>query len=498
MEEVEDIQYIDKNIIRSLSSANDHNVLQDNNERLITRQDPIIDSAMFKAYEILRKIALDHGLENELAVPRTVLVGDTSSGKSMLIQMFLRFPCAFSQANVGTRCPVQYKLRYDPNLNDGEIRFIQPKHWRAQDLGKNLQIEMARIENDHKNEGGFRLEPFIIEIASKHYTDFEILDVPGLISGDRDTNKRAAVERITEHYVRDPSFMIVQLKEAQQLADNTYGTRRIGELCTDEPAHWGSKFSARKDYIQHTITIQTKFDAFMREHDNGTTANDDIRTRIEIFPNTFFTNMIFDLYNFTDHSYAENVEYIARLPEREKKEVDEWIDRINAKAGTSDSKYHLFNQHYRPLIGIDVVRQQIQELWLRAFRAALPRLQETINRLIRKHSDEFETALFNFEQQDPRTVRNNYQRYIETFRTTISDYAAYRAEVNALFPLDEYGRSYQQIENEYNTWNRKQPLTWRAYLSAEQLKQNSNGQILATLDLRYIGARHFERLRQVR
>lgn len=260
-----------------------------------TRQDPMIDKAMFDAYEVLRGIAVKHGLENELAIPRIVFVGDTSSGKSMLVQMFLRFPCTFSQANVGTRCPVQYKLRYDPNLADGEIRFIQPKNWRAEDLGKNLQREMARIENDHKNEGGFRLEPFIIEIASKHYTDFEILDVPGLVSGDPDSTKRASVERITEHYVRDPSFMIVQLKEAQQLADNTYGTRRIGELCTDEPAHWGSKLPARKDYAQYTITIQTKFDAFMREHDNGTAANEDIQMRVDAFPNAFFTNMVFDL-----------------------------------------------------------------------------------------------------------------------------------------------------------------------------------------------------------
>ncbi|CAF1540775.1 unnamed protein product [Adineta ricciae] len=468
-----------------------------NDELRQIRQDPLIDSAMFKAYELLRKTALDHNLTHELAVPRTVIVGDTSSGKSMLVQMFLRFPCAFSQANVGTRCPVQYKLRHDPNLADGEIRFIQPKHWRAEELSKNLQMEMVRIENDYKNDGGFRLEPFVVEIASKHYTDFEILDVPGLVSGDRDPNKRAAVERITEYYVRDPSFMIVQLKEAQQLTDNTYGTRRIGELCTAEPAHWGSSFPARKDYAQHTITIQTKFDAFMREHDNGTAANEDIRTRINNFPNTFFTNMVFDLYNFTEKSFEDNVRYITRLPETEKKEVDDWINRINAKAGTNDARYLLFNQQYRPLIGIDIVRQQIQELWLRAFRAALPRLLDTINQLIQKCSKEFDTALFNLEQQNPRSVRNNYQKYIETFRTTISDYAAYRAEVNALFPLEDYGRTYAQIENEYNEWNRKQSLTWRAYLSSEQLKDIPNGQVLATLNLQYVGARHFERLRQV-
>ncbi|CAF4068707.1 unnamed protein product [Rotaria sordida] len=228
-------------------------------ERCTIRQDPIIDSVIFKAYENLPKIALDYGLERELAVPRTVIVSDPSSGKSMLVQMFLRFPCAFSHANVGTRCPVKYILRYDLNLPGGEIRFIEPKHWQAKDLCKKLELEMKRIEKTHRHEGSFRLELFTVEIASKHYTDFEILDVSALVRGDLDANKRAAVERITKHYVCDPSFMIVQqLKEAQQLADNTYGTRRIGELCINKPALDGSKFPSRKNYAQHTVTIQTK------------------------------------------------------------------------------------------------------------------------------------------------------------------------------------------------------------------------------------------------
>ncbi|CAF4109811.1 unnamed protein product, partial [Rotaria sordida] len=472
--------------------------LIDYQRKQTVRQYPMIDSAIFEAYEILRKTALDYNLEHDLAVPRIVFVGDTSSGKSMLIQMFLRFPFAFSQANVGTRCPVQYKLRYDRQLADDEIRFIQPGNWRAEDLGNNLQTEMAQIEKKWKHQGGFCVEPFVVEIASKKYTDIEILDVPGLVSGDQDANRRATVERITQRYVRDPNFMIVQIKEAQQLVDNTYGTRRIGELCTEEYTQSDSSFPPRHDYMQHTITIQMKFDAFVREHVNGTDANQDIQTRINAFPNTYFTNVIFDTYNFAAHDYHENVEYIAGIPEKEKNFVDEWIAKLDNEARKSSSKHQLFNQQYRALIGIDVVRKQIQELWLRAFRTALPKLQRVIDQLIEKQKKKFDTALLDLGQQDPRSVRNNYQKYIETFRTMISDYAAYRAEVNNMFDQEDYGRTYEQIENEYNAWNRKESLTWRAYLSADQLKRHPNERLerITTLDLLYVGARHFERLRQ--
>lgn len=41
------------------------------------------DQAMFDAYVALRKIAQKYGLEEKLAIPRVVFVGETSSGKSM-------------------------------------------------------------------------------------------------------------------------------------------------------------------------------------------------------------------------------------------------------------------------------------------------------------------------------------------------------------------------------------------------------------------------------
>ncbi|CAF0886983.1 unnamed protein product [Adineta ricciae] len=484
--------------LNDLASSDENDSILHNDDGLRkTWEKSLIDPAIFKAYQNLRNIVVERGLEKELIVPRIVFVGDTSAGKSMLVQMFLQFPSVFSQANVGTRCPVQYVLRYDPTLADDDVHIIRPRGWRPQDLGRNLQQEMIRIENDHKSEGGFRILPFVVEIASKHYTDIEILDLPGLISGDRDKNKRAAVERITEYYVRDPSFMIVQLKEAQQLVDNTYGMLRIDELCTAEPALWGSKLPARKNYAQHMITIQTKFDAFMLNHDNGSATNEDIRTRIHAFPNSYFTNMVFDLYNFADHSYDENVRYIAEVPEREKEAVDNWIDRINTRANSNESLYQLFNQEYRSLIGIDVVRKKIQDLWSQAFRNAIPELLQTVDRLIQQSNLKHKKALSNLKQQDPKAVRGVYLNYIEEFRKTISNYAAYRAEVNNMFPLNEYGRTYEEIEMEYNEWNRKQPLTWRAYLSSEQLKQIPGKKELEALNSRYVGAYHFGRLQEV-
>ncbi|CAF0911974.1 unnamed protein product [Didymodactylos carnosus] len=94
----------------------------------------------------------------------------------MLVQNFLHFPCSFSQLNVATRCPIAYRLGYNPRLKDGEIRFTQPFDLKAQDLGEQLKELMAQIEMTHRDTGGFRLELYIIEIDGNEYTDFEILD----------------------------------------------------------------------------------------------------------------------------------------------------------------------------------------------------------------------------------------------------------------------------------------------------------------------------------
>jgi hypothetical protein len=94
-------------------------------------------------------------------------------------------------------------------------------------------------------------------------------------------------------------------------------------------------------------------------------------------------------------------------------------------------------------------------------------------------------------------IRSNYQDYIDSFRSTLSNYVAYRAEINSQFDFDIYSGTYKQIEEEYNRWPRKYNLTWAAYQTADQLSNEPTDRRIYSLTSRYIGARHFERIRQV-
>ena len=206
-----------------------------------------------------------------------------------LVQNFLRFPCAFSQSDVGTRCPVLYRLRYNGDLADKQILIKHPPGIdRPEDLAGHLGSVMQKLGER------FSLDEYLVHLESNEYRDFEILDVPGLISGSQDAEQLAAVERITEHYVRDPKFLIIQLKESMQIAVNSFGMKRIGELCTLDPAPHGSTFPPRLDYEQHTLTIQTKFDLFMSNRLDAAQANQDMTKLADHFKKTLFVSMIFD------------------------------------------------------------------------------------------------------------------------------------------------------------------------------------------------------------
>lgn len=147
----------------------------------------VLDKAAFAAYRELRQISESYKVDVE--PPRIVFVGETSAGKSMLVQNFLGFPCTFTSTGVATRCPVSYQLRYNPRVRGR--RVIKPEDTETEDLADHIGQRMRQLESQRQ----FAFEPYCVEIESDQYPDLEILDVPGVVAGQDDSNVRDAVER---------------------------------------------------------------------------------------------------------------------------------------------------------------------------------------------------------------------------------------------------------------------------------------------------------------
>jgi hypothetical protein len=71
-------------------------------------------------------------------------------------------------------------------------------------------------------------------------------------------------------------------------------------------------------------------------------------------------------YDFGKNTYDTNRQYIADLSDLESNRADQWIDEMNQLTQQSSYTYGDFDKkRYRPLIGINVVRDFIQEMWVK-------------------------------------------------------------------------------------------------------------------------------------
>jgi hypothetical protein len=71
-------------------------------------------------------------------------------------------------------------------------------------------------------------------------------------------------------------------------------------------------------------------------------------------------------YDFGKHMHDENRQYIADLLELEGDRVDHWVDEMNQLAQQPRYMYGDFdNNRFRRLIGIDFVRNFIQDMWVK-------------------------------------------------------------------------------------------------------------------------------------
>ncbi len=127
----------------------------------------------------------------------------------------------------------------------------------------------------------------------------------------------------------------------------------------------------------------------------------------------------------------------------------------------------------------------------------MPKILDVLNELVEEQKLRYDTFHHLVEEKDVETIRSTYQHYIECFRSTLSNYVAYRAEVTSQFEFDKFSRTYKQIEEEYNKWPRKYRLNWCAYQTAEQLASKPADRQIYSLKSRYLGVRHFERIREV-
>lgn len=132
----------------------------------------------------------------------------------------------------------------------------------------------------------------------------------------------------------------------------------------------------------------------------------------------------------------------------------------------------------------------------------LPYLKMAVHEQLVDAQQRYSAALKQLEQQNPKTVKTDYSRYINDFHSVFTSYINAKSETDIAFNYYKCSKTYAVIELEYEQWKRRIPHTWRAYLSYTDMRQlfadkDVYGDMLNTLDRPLAGARHFHRLEQV-
>ena len=162
----------------------------------------------------------DLGIDHEgVDLPRLVVCGDQSSGKSSVLAAITRIPFP-RQANTCTRFVTQIILRHDATNFSSEVS-IEPGRERPDAEQARLKAFRGQIASDFSNlpeiiaaasklifigiaqRNMFASDVLKIEIRGKDQQPLEILDLPGLIMNDRtDGRDIAAVANITKTHIQ--------------------------------------------------------------------------------------------------------------------------------------------------------------------------------------------------------------------------------------------------------------------------------------------------------
>jgi hypothetical protein len=162
----------------------------------------------------------DLGIDHEgVDLPRLVVCGDQSSGKSSVLAAITRIPFP-RQAETCTRFVTQIILRHDATNSSSEVS-IEPGRERPAAEQARLKAFRGQIASDFSNlpeiiaaasklifigiaqRNMFASDVLKIEMRGKDQQPLEILDLPGLIMNDRtDGRDMTAVANITRTHIQ--------------------------------------------------------------------------------------------------------------------------------------------------------------------------------------------------------------------------------------------------------------------------------------------------------
>ena len=203
---------------------------------------PLLDD-FYKIENILQK--------EEIELPKIVVVGDQSSGKSSVLQAITNFNFPIGQ-NLVTKRPIILQSRNSKNgeeygsVGNGDD-FTKDENGNISQFHLSLFSEggIVNVQNNlFSNNDGISEKPFNIKIIKNNSPDLTIIDLPGITYKNKPVTDK--IRNMIKTYTKGKDTLIIFI-----VAANTDFTTSEALLLIKE---------YNKDYHQRTIGVITKVD----------------------------------------------------------------------------------------------------------------------------------------------------------------------------------------------------------------------------------------------
>jgi GTP-binding protein EngB required for normal cell division len=210
-----------------------------------------------KVFDFLRRASsLDRELYDNLNLPKIVVIGNQSSGKSSVLKRLIGMDVLPVKSGRCTRCPLEIDIVGDTNLAENyKVEVIDcalPSDKKEREFSNQNDLKTTVSDwvdeiakNRKKNVEGFSREPIQIKISSKHTRlHFTFVDLPGLFQSHKNEKAVNYVNEMVEEQLKSGNLILLWVVDGQIDLENNAGLNIIQS----------------NGLIEKTIVVMTKLD----------------------------------------------------------------------------------------------------------------------------------------------------------------------------------------------------------------------------------------------